>query len=484
MMPTLDEIVAEQCRQSFHRFFLEMWETIEAVDFVPNWHIAYLCDQLQEVYETWARKEPQPDVLINVPPGTSKSTTVTQLFPAWLWLKKPSIRIISSSYAAALSVAHAIKSRDCLTHPKFARLFPGHIEPKDDQDGKTDYRNTKGGQRFSASTGGAVTGNHADFIILDDPIKPDEASSPASLKAAKKHQETLATRKTDKARSVTILVMQRLHENDPAGVWLKSGKALRHICLPGELTPDSKTGELGTDVKPRALAARYVDNLLDPRRLNRDALAGLKVALGSYGYSGQILQRPSPEEGGLIKKKWFRTMSWPAFLAGVPGAATCIWNADGDTAYTDSQQNDPSAFLVSTVLQNTLYVRLSAELRLEAPELLARLPVLLRENGFGPLSKLYVEPKASGKTIVQLLRTQTKLNVVEAPPPQGDKTTRVNASTPFLESGRVVLLEGDWCEALIGQAAAFPNAAHDDRLDTLTQAIARATKPRTGLSYA
>ncbi len=95
--PTLDEIVAQACRNSFYRFFLEMWETIEAVKLLPNWHIKYLCDQLQEVYETWARLETQPDVLINVPPGTSKSTTVTQLFPAWLWLKQPHIRIISSS---------------------------------------------------------------------------------------------------------------------------------------------------------------------------------------------------------------------------------------------------------------------------------------------------------------------------------------------------------------------------------------------------
>lgn len=475
MTPTLDEIVAQQCRNSFYRFFLEMWETIEAVDLVPNWHIEYLCGQLQEVYEAWERKEGQPDVLINVPPGTSKSTTVTQLFPAWLWLKKPSIRVISSSYASALSVSHAIKSRDCLTSPKFQQLFPGHIEAKDDQDGKTDYRNTKGGQRFSASTGGAVTGNHADFIILDDPIKPDEASSEAGLKAAKKHMETLATRKTDKARTVTITVMQRLNELDPAGVLLASGRPLRHICLPGELTTDAKTGEVGRQVKPPELKAFYIDGLLDPNRLTRSVLQGLAVSLGSYGYAGQVQQLPAPDEGGILKKAWFTSVQWPDFQAQHPNAGP--WLFDADTAYTADQTNDPSALVASCYIGQTLYVRHASEMWLEMPELKKALPLLLARHGYHHGSKFYVEPKASGKTVVQELRSLTQLNVVEAPTPTGSKVERVNAASPFIEAGRVVLIDGAWNEGFVNQCAGFPTAAHDDMLDCLTQAIARVHGP-------
>ncbi|MDO7849914.1 phage terminase large subunit [Hymenobacter sp. M29] len=481
---TDDELLADVCFARFYDFFLEFWPTIETVELVPNWHLEYLCDQLQEVFEAWERGESQPDVLINIPPGTSKSTTVTQLFPAWLWLRAPGTRIISSSFASSISVGHGVKSRDCLRSDKFQRLWPGRIRFKGDEDGKMSYRNTRGGQRYVTSSGGAVTGVHADFILVDDPLNPMLSASDASLKQAAKHLETLSTRKTDKGRSVTIMLMQRLHEKDPAGIWLTRGEPLRHICLPGELTPDPKTGELGFNVKPKHLVKKYINGLLDVLRLARPALAKLKLALGSYGYSGQILQQPSPEEGGRIKKRWFRSMSWPAFLENVPGAKTAVWHADGDTAYTEEQKNDPSAVMVSTVLQNTLYVRYSGEFTLEAPELLAKLPQLLKDNGFGMLSKFYIEPKASGKTIVQMLRVQTKLNIVEAPPPMGGKTERVNASTPFIEAGRVVLLDGSWNEALINQCAAFPNAAHDDRLDNLTQAIARATKPQAGLSYA
>jgi predicted phage terminase large subunit-like protein len=479
VIPTLDDIVAEQSRRRFYRFFLEFWETIEAVELVPNWHIEYLCDQLQEVFEAWERKEAQPNMLINVPPGTSKSTTVTQLFPAWLWLKRPALRVISSSYASSLSVSHAIKTRDCLRSDKFQRLFPGLIEAKDDEDGKTAYRNTRGGQRYTTSTGGAVTGVHADFVLLDDPLKPDAASSEAGLAAAKKHLETLATRKTDKARSVTILVMQRLNEKDPAGLWLASGRPLRHICLPGELTTDAR-GELGAQVRPPELKARYTDGLLDGNRLGRPVLQVLATALGSYGYAGQVQQLPAPEEGGILKKAWFRTMSYPDFLAKVPGAPHVVWNFDADTAYTESQKNDPSAVLASCYLGQTLYVRFVAEYWLEFPELKKKIPEFVNAHGYTRLSKLHVEPKASGLSVVQELRSISQLNLVLAPTPVADKTVRVNAVSPFIEAQRVVLLDGAWNEAFITQCAGFPTAAHDDMLDCLTQAIARYNKPKGG----
>jgi predicted phage terminase large subunit-like protein len=474
-----DELVASLCRDSFYQFFLEFWETIEAVELVPNWHIRYLCDQLQEVYTIWEAKQAQPDVLINVPPGTSKSTTVTQLFPAWLWLKKPSIRILSSSFAAPLAISHAVKTRLCLKSPKFARLFPGHLEFQDDQDGKTDYRNTALGQRYTTSTGtGGAMGNHADFIIIDDPLNPQAAVSEAGQAAASAHLKTLATRKTDKARTVTILVMQRVHEKDPAGEWLASGRALRHICLPGELTTDAKSGEVGAQVRPPELRARYTDGLLDPQRLPREALQGLQVTLGSYGYAGQVQQLTAPDEGGLLKKAWFNVISYEAFQT-IAGRGTHTWLFDADTAYTDNQKNDPSALLASCYLGQTLYVRYAGEMWLELPDLKKRLPELVTAHGYTRLSKLHVEPKASGKSVVQELRAISQLNVVEAPTPTGSKLERVNSISPFLEAGRVVLLDGSWNEAFISQCAGFPTAAHDDMLDCLCQAIARHNlKPR------
>lgn len=472
---TDDQLEASICEESFFEFFCAFWSTIEAVELKLNWHIRYLCDQLQEVYELWAAGTPQPDMLINVPPGTSKSTTVTQLFPAWLWVKRPSLRLISSSFNAGLSISHSTKTRLCLRSPKFQRLFPGRVEFQEDQDGKTDYRNTALGQRYSTSTTGGPTGNHADFIIIDDPLNPQKAASEAALQAASDHLKTLATRTTDPERTIKIMVMQRIAEKDPAGEWLASGRKLRHICLPGELTKDEQTGEIGKQVRPAYLKEEYVNGLLDPVRRPRPVLQDLKVALGSYAYAGQVQQLPAPDEGGILKKAWFRTISYPDFLK-VAGASTAKWDGDADTAYTDQQKNDPSALLISTYLGQTLYVSFVDEMWLEMPELKRRLPKLLAEHNAGtPQSKLYVEPKASGKSVVQELRDITQLNVVEAPTPDSDKRSRVNTVSAFIEAGRVVLLDGSWNQKLINQAAAFPTAAHDDMLDCLTQAIRRHT---------
>ncbi|WP_375436660.1 phage terminase large subunit [uncultured Hymenobacter sp.] len=470
----LDTVIAAQCYQRFYTFFLEMWETIEAVELVPNWHIEYLCDELQAIYERWKRGEAQADVLINIPPGTSKSTSVTQLFPAWLWLMEPSIRTISTSFASDVSIGHGLKSRDCLTSPKFQRLFPGRITFKADENGKTNYRNTANGQRFITSSGARVTGVHADFILIDDPINPEKSDNEKARKQALKHVQTVSSRKTDKKRTVSIMVMQRVHELDPAGSWLKKKKNLHHICLPGELTPDSVTGEVGKNVKPAALVKRYTNGMLDANRLDRSTLATLKEDLGSYGYAGQILQIPAPDEGGILKKAWFDVISWDEFKKRTAGKVATAWQFDADPAYTDKQQNDATGGMASAYIDNTLYVRNASEFRLEFPELCEKLPKYVEAHGYTSQSKLHIEPKASGKSLHQTLKRQTKLNVVEAPAPTDDKRTRVNGISPFCEARRVVLIDGGWVEAFLQQICTFPTAAHDDMLDCLVQAINRA----------
>lgn len=463
-IPTEQQLIAELCRRRFYDFFLEFWETIEAADLVPNWHIEYICDHLQRVYDTWASGEQQADILINVPPGSSKSTTVTQLFPAWLWVKNPAIRVISSSYAADLSTSHAVKTRDCIMSDKFRAVFPGLIEIKHDEGGKTAYRNTRKGQRFTTSTGGRVTGMHGDFIIVDDPINPEESESEATrLRANRFVSKTLSTRKTNKKRSVTIMVMQRLHEQDPAGTWLETKKNLLHICLPGRLAEN---------VAPSDARQHYVDGLLDVNRLDALALNRMAEDLGEYGFAGQVQQRPSPEGGGKLKKAWFKRISWPDFLLLTKGQEVA-WQFDADTAIKDKQANDPTALMASCYVGNVMYIRQVEARRMDFPLLTAYIPQFAEANGYGPQSLIHIEPKASGPSAVQQLRKDTRLNVVEAPTPEGDKSSRVNLAAPFVQGLRVVCIDGSWVEGFIEECAAFPNGKHDDRVDCLTQAIRR-----------
>lgn len=436
-----------------------MWETIEAVELISNWHIEYICDQLQEVYEIWAAGESQPDVLLNVPPGSSKSTIVTQIFTAWLWVKHPPMRIISGSYSGTLSTAHAVKTRDLLRSDKFQKMYPGLITFKSDTDGKTHYKNTSKGERFVTSTGGTVTGMHGDFIIMDDPLNPHEATSEADLKSAEHFlTQTLSTRKTDKERTVTIMVMQRLHEIDPAGVWLRSGHPIRHICLPGEISDN---------VMPVELRSRYIDGLLDVKRLGRAALDKLKAALGSYGYANQIMQKPAPADGGIWQRGWFKVIPDKMFPDPMQMQD---YGTDWDTAYTAKEQNDASAYCASGKIEGKTYIDKLGYFREEFPGLIRRMKLFPSPH--------YIEAKASGKSSKQTLE-QMGIVAIEVEVIGGDKPARTRMATPAVEAGLVYIRESllpllyDDHEQGILQ---FPNGAHDDVNDALVQAIQRHNK--------
>lgn len=169
----------EQCRRSLFKFVQEFWEEIIPEDPVWNWHIEYLCDELQRDLIRLCRLPEQivggfklppksrevklHDLLVNIPPGTSKSTIFTVMGPAWIWTVDPTIRIISASYSGDLAIDHAVKSRDIIQSAKYRRYFPG-IEIRADHNNKSNYKNTLGGERYATSTGGTITGIHAHWI--------------------------------------------------------------------------------------------------------------------------------------------------------------------------------------------------------------------------------------------------------------------------------------------------------------------------------
>lgn len=450
--------LAELCRRSFYRFVQEFWFEVIPEAPVWNWHIKYLCGQLQYLNDFVEKRKPKPyDLIINIPPGSTKSTIVTQMYNAWVWTRDPKQRILSSSYAHALSLSHSIKTRDIIGSDLYRLLFP-EIELKSDQQGKSDYRNTSGGQRFTTSTGGTVTGMHGHQIIVDDPINPNQSASETERKSANSFvTSTLSTRKIDKAITPMIVIMQRLHEEDPTGVMLsKNNKKIKHINLPAE--------DKG-NVKPDFLRKFYVDGLLDPIRLNRNMLIEAKEDLQSYGYAGQYDQNPAPQEGGLLKKEWFEIVDWKHEYLHLP------WNFIADTAYTKDESNDPSGYIAYAQYQNDFIIRAAQEDYLEFPELCKELTNFCNMNGYTRRSILKIEPKASGKSLTQSLRKQTSLNVKEAIPPSKDKIARVNDASPTCEALRVKLIRGPWNKPFIEQVCTFPNAAHDEFVDCLTMMI-------------
>lgn len=456
----LTKVEREACSTSLFEFVQSFWSVIIPEEPFFNWHIKLLCEELQRLAYYIVNRLPKPyDLIINIPPGTTKSTIATIMFPSWLWTQDPTIRVISNSYSMDLSIEHATKSRDIITSDKYRRLFP-EVTLRRDKAGKGNYENTKTGSRITTSTGGTITGKHAHVIINDDPLNPSQACSIAMREAANEHTKTLSSRKVDKKNTPTITIMQRLHEKDVTGYLLeKKGAKIRHICLPAE---DCK------DVKPAELRNYYKDGLLDPVRLNREVLDEAKVDLGSRGYSGQYGQNPVADGGNIIKKEWFRKISRAEFerlRQYEPIHFFC------DTAYTEKSENDPTGIIGVCKIGFNIYVVCGKKVNLEFPDLLAWLPRWILENGYTSESTLRIEPKASGLSLIQSIEKNTGINVTRTPTPKDSKEVRLNAVSPTIECGRVYVVDDFFAEEFIEEVCGFPAKPHDEYVDVLCYAI-------------
>lgn len=443
MQPRLDpnKALAELCRRSFFRFVQEFWAIVIPEEPIYNWHIPYLCDELQELIEAVVRRDPKLyDLIINIPPGTTKTTICTVMLPAWAWTLDPTLRGLTASYAAGLSTAHSVLSRDIVRSDKYRRLFP-EVRIKKDEDNKTHYKTEANGERMATSVGGAATGFHAHFIVVDDPINPKEAESEADRIAANSFMDrTLSTRKVNKSLTPTILVMQRLHQNDPTGNWLDKRTNIKHICLPGELVYSNKTKSY--NVKPDYLKDLYVDGLLDPERLNREELAELRESLGSYGYAGQIGQTPTPAEGA-IWGNWII----PIRTDLIPKLAKKA--KDWDLAYTKDDKNSASAYVEAGLSGGNMYITGAGYAYKEFPELINWMTLL-----GGPHN---IEAKASGKSAKQTLKGRGIAAIEVQVDGGGDKIGRTRLATPYAEAGFV------YCDEKI-----LPLLLHDEKQGILT----------------
>lgn len=469
---TLSALRRGSYTDSLERFFRDAWRIIEPETQLKfNWHLEYLCHELEFVARRIVEGRPREQhLIINVPPATTKSTLITIVFPVWCWTLDPSMKFLTFSYAADLALRHAVKSRDIIRSNWFQDLFGGIFQLKYDVNKKSEYENDRSGHRIAAGVGGGATGKHGDINIVDDPSNPKQALSPVEIEKVNYWGDnTLANRFTDPLIAQKILVMQRLARNDLTGHYLSKGDKYRHICLPAEKS---------IRVKPVELLNNYDGHggLLDPVRLSKRVLDDFYVELGARGYAGQYGQTPTAEEGNLIKPEWVRyfeisALSDQAFSEDEP----LNWDFYIDGAYTEDITNAPTAVLVAARFKGSLYVRNARRVWMELPDLIKFLPEFARNNGYTEGSRIIIEPKASGLSIGQSLRAYTSLNVVIDKPPKAGKTERLKDCTPFIEGGRFyVLRNGEFVPMYLDELKAAPFADYWDLTDCTTMAVLRA----------
>ena len=460
--PIQEALEKKLCELSFYEFFKKAWHIIEpSIPLSTNWHHKYLCDILQEEANRINENRPKTkDIVINIPFRSTKSILVTVMFPVWTWIMNPKLRFITASYSADLSIEHATRSRDIITSDWFKDRWGDIFHIKKDQNLKARYENNFMGVRRATSVGGTVTGQGGDFLIVDDPVSPQHAASEIERENANEwYRTTFYSRLNNPLTGVRIVIMQRIHENDLSGFLIghESRMKYKHICIPAELS---------RDLKPAALEDNYDENgLFWSDRFSRDILDDYKQALGSYGYAGQLMQTPTPINSGMIKADWFKIDSTKYV------DEKTVVDFVIDPAYTANEKNDPSALLAYTFRDNKWQIVDCINVYKEFPDLIKFIQQWVVKNGYSNRSRVYVEPKASGKSIVQTLKKETGLNVREDKPPSKDKVARVQDISASFESGRVSLVKGKWNEEFLNQLVRFPAAKHDDMVDCLVMAV-------------
>jgi len=456
------EITRRECRASFYSFFLYFWDSIVQDPLINNFHIRKMCTELQEIGERVINRERNPhDTIFNVPPGTSKSTIVTIMWPAWLWLRDASIRVINASYSQDVAMEHAVKTRDVLQSLKFTELYGDEITFKSDQNNKTRYENTKGGTRTCCGVGGTITSKHAHVLIGDDLINPKQSHSDTIRLAAVVWMDgTFSTRKVDKVVATTVLVMQRLHELDPTGHLLQKakdkGKKIKHICMPGEI--------IGKNIQPKPIELKkyYKGGLLDTKRMDRGVLDDMKIDLGDDDYAGQVLQSPMPPGGNIIKREWIK--GFTELPKEKPISIIQSW----DTAYKKQEQNAWQCCGTWKEYQNGFYLDHVFVKKLIYPEL--KQMVIALDAEFKPHETL-IEDKSSGTPIVQELEIDTRINFVKILP-ELDKVSRAHAASSTFRAGNVYIrTNAEWSRLVIEQLTMFPNCRIKDIMDMVSQYI-------------
>ncbi|MDW9245312.1 hypothetical protein [Burkholderia cepacia] len=254
-----------------------------------GWHVDAIAEHLEAVSRGEIRK-----LLINVPPGHMKSLSVCVFWPAWHWIGQPHYRWLFGSYSSHLSVRDGNRMRALIDSPWFQQHF-GHTFSL----AKTTdpyVSNDRHGFRVNTSVGGVGTGERVHCVVNDDLIRANDAESPAMRAQALSHMRAMSTRGVDPATFAQVLIMQRVHEDDPAGWAIEQG-GWEKLILPAEYEPGRRcvTG-IGFE-DPRTQAGE----LLWPEMFGEQEIADLKTTLGNYDAAAQLQQSPAPPGGGLFK---------------------------------------------------------------------------------------------------------------------------------------------------------------------------------------
>ncbi|MEO6113655.1 MAG: phage terminase large subunit [Sphingomicrobium sp.] len=439
-------------RQDFYSFLIKVFHTLNPGEpFLPNWHLKALCWYLEQVRLGHIRR-----LRIEVPPRSLKSVSASVAFPAFLLGHDPTRKIITASYSGDLAAKHSADCRTILQSAWYQRLYPAtRLSVAKNQE--SNYETTARGYRYATSIGGTLTGRGGDLLIIDDPLKPEDAMSDARRDAANGwYSRTALSRLNNKSQNAIILVQQRLHMDDLAGHVdrLEEWTVLRLPAIGDE--------DVSIPIGPDQWYRRAAGEVLHSAREPLSVLEGLRRALGSVTFSAQYQQCPVPADGEVVRWGWFQR------FAERPPLTQMVIHQSWDTASKADEHHDYSVCTTWGEAGDRLYLLDVDRERRDFPALKRRIVELARE---WRTRTILIEDKGAGTSLIQQLRSEhhgTPYPVAFMP--KDDKVTRLHAQSARIEAGHVWLPErAAWLEDLRVELAAFPQARHDDQVDSISQ---------------
>lgn len=413
-----------------------------------NWHHKYICEQIDKFLES----KDQNRLMVFMPPQHGKSEITSRNLPAYYLGRNPDNSIAIASYSSDLANSFNADAQRIINSDNYKLAFPG-IELATEKGEECTLKKYSGGIKAVGVTGG-LTGHSVDLAIIDDPVKDyiEASSSTYRERAWQWYLNVVETRLHNQSK--VILIMTRWHEDDLAGRLLKTEPEKWQVISIPAIRED-----LSDKNDPRGIGKALWEKKHSLESLND------KRKKSETTFTSLYQQRPSPAEGNKVKREWWQYCNEKE----VPG--NVHWDLWIDGAYTKQTENDPTGLMIAGYHESsrTLYIKHTHDAHMEMPQLLKFIPEYADLHGLGYKSRAYLEPKASGKSLKQMIPTVSSLNAVEIVNHlvQEGKEARIQTAAPKIESGKVFLVTGNWNGRFVDQICTFPNATHDEYVDLI-----------------
>jgi len=412
----------------------------------PNFELAahhrLIVDKLEAV-----ERGDIPRLMISMPPRHGKSLLASQIFPAYYLGRHPDRQIICASYGQELADDFGRKVRNMVSDPIHRAIFP-EFRLADDSASMRRFGTTAGGSYFAVGRDGAITGRGADIFLIDDPLKNfEEARSELIRGGLHQWYSTVARTRLQPGGGI-VLISTRWHEDDLAGRLLReaSGGDWDVLSLPAIAEVDE--------------SFRRAGEALWPEKFPLEVLEQIRREVGGATWASLYQQRPAAAEGTVFNRGWW------GFYRELPACKRTVQS--WDTAFKTGSENDYSVCTTWGVSGNGYYLLSLWRGRVDFPELKRLVGSLGKE--WKP-NAILVEDKASGQSLIQELQYQSPLPIIPISVDR-DKMARAQSITPLIEAGKVFLPESaPWLDLHLDELAAFPTGAHDDAVDSTTQAL-------------